>query len=220
MSPKECERCGIEYQPKRSAQKYCTPKCGYDSKRKPRELWLPPPRPCAVCEQTFNPDASLQKYCSSRCRERAKYASLKANPERYAAYLARTRTRYTPKPPRPIRTCDQAECDGKHLARGMCRKHYRAWQWAQGAESPNPAIIIMGMASLHGALFPKLKPIKVRPAVGVMAHCPWCDSLMGATSPVDRACRSCGTTVVLNEEEVSWAISERRSTVQRSPISC
>jgi hypothetical protein len=102
-------------------------------------------------------------------------------------------------------------CEQKHLARGMCRKHYRAWQYANSGDQKNPIQIIGGMASLFGAYFPKPKPIKVRVPVGVMAYCPWCDAVMGAISGGRRFCRNCGTTVVLNPEEVSWVISEKRS---------
>lgn len=109
------------------------------------------------------------------------------------------------------RTCETTGCERKHAARGMCNVHYKRWRREQGLDSTNPVAIIGGLASLHGAYFPKPKPIKVRITVGVIAQCPWCDNLMGATDPIHRACRSCGTTVVLNAEEVSWVIYEKRS---------
>lgn len=70
----------------------------------------------------------------------------------------------------------------------------------------------MGMASLHGALFPKPKPIKGRVTIGFMASCPWCDTWMGCTGEAARFCRHCGTTVQLNPEELAWVISEAHST--------
>lgn len=110
------------------------------------------------------------------------------------------------------RSCEMPDCGAKHLARGMCRQHYRKWQYDRDGDKRNPVTVIGGMASLFGAYFPKPKPIKVRVTVGAMAHCPWCDSLMAATSPTHRFCRHCGTTAELNEEEVEWVTSERRLT--------
>lgn len=170
-----------------------------------------PDRTCPQCATEFAATGP-RVYCSNRCKEAAKYERIRNDPEKWSEELARCRARYVPKPPRPIRLCDEPGCAGKHLARGLCSKHYRRWQWEQGNEARNPTTVVGAMASLFGAYFPKPKMIKVRATVGVMAHCPWCDSLMAATSPAGRACRACGTTAVLNEEEVSWVISEARLT--------
>lgn len=174
-------------------------------------------RVCEGCEAEFLAATPKARYCSQRCRGQASYLRKKATPEAWEQYLADCRKRYVPKgrPPGPAPkqvTCGVDGCDAKHLARGMCRKHYRAWQYEQDGDKRNPETVIGGMASLFGAYFPKPKPIKVRLTVGVMAYCPWCAATLAATSPTDRYCRGCGTTVVLNEEEVSWVISERRST--------
>lgn len=69
-----------------------------------------------------------------------------------------------------------------------------------------------GVAWLHGVYAPKVKVVRCRVTVGVLADCPRCDTTMGATSPTDRICPACFTTVRLNEEEVEWVTSEKRST--------
>ncbi len=149
--------------------------------------------------------------CRSANGDAAKYDQLRSDPERWSAWLAKRRATYTPKPPRPLRLCTVDDCSAKHLARGMCRKHYRSWQWANGEEVAKPTHIIGSMASLHGAYYPKPKMVKVKVATGVLAYCPACTSLMGAVDEEHRYCNSCGTTLTLNMEEVSWVISEQRS---------
>lgn len=48
--------------------------------------------------------------------------------------------------------------------------------------------------------------VECRIAIGVLVKCPTCQACMGATSPDQRTC-VCGTTVVLNPEEVAWVCS-------------
>lgn len=67
------------------------------------------------------------------------------------------------------------------------------------------------MASLHGSYFPKPKNVVCRVTVGVMTACPRCSAWMAAVNDLDRACGTCGTTLTLNAEEVSWVIYEKRS---------
>lgn len=109
-----------------------------------------------------------------------------------------------------MRVCQVEGCESKHLAKGMCRLHWRRSRYA--TEGRNPTTVLFAMVSLRGAHLPTVKPVKARVTVGVMVDCPACPDIMAASDPVRRVCRSCGTTALLNEEEVSWLTSERRST--------
>lgn len=79
-------------------------------------------------------EGSRSKYCSARCRERAKYLLLKADPERYAAMVARVNARYRRVNPEPRKRtapaqCSQDGCDRVSKTRGLCATHYnRAYQ--------------------------------------------------------------------------------------------
>ena len=185
-------------------------------------------RTCAQCPNVFKSPSAARLYCSELCKSRAKWDRRKAvyHQERAAgtvprirAYQKRRRAALGIQTMQTGITGECAHCGdcfagvlGKVYCSPTCRRRSK-----YDAENRNSTTVIMGTASLHGALFPKPKPIKVRLTCGVMAHCPWCESFMTAASPTYRACLNCGTTVELNQEEVEWAISERRSIEARKP---
>lgn len=118
-----------------------------------------------------------------------------------------------------MRTCSRPDCVRKHLAGGFCRNHYYKDRRDRGiddrknrrVDSPPQVAVLTAMASLHGAYFPTPKAVKARVTIGLMVDCPWCPDIMAALNPHDRVCRTCGTTLTLNAEEVEWLTSERRS---------
>lgn len=236
MTPDTCAHCGATYTPKRSVQKYCSPACGYDAKRKPRESWPPPSRPCVICAQEYEPASTNQKYCSDKCRERAKYHSLKSDPDRYAQYLKRMRDRYVPsgKPPGPApkqRWCGVAGCSERHLAKGMCKKHWRRDRRARGLEGRPKDIQLVGALRKNfdpvtgeldqdSVTSTKIMVHVVSPDFG-LALCPECKLPMRFSTPEIPfaymelwSCGRCAVAARLNEEEFAWVISEKRSTAQ------
>lgn len=217
MPNRTCERCDTPLLKKPGPgrwPKFC-PECRTAREARPSRHKPAPKttRTCPVCEETFEANGT-RRYCTRVCLEKAKYQRLRNDPEKWAKQLESLRARYVPRPPRPSRKpCAIDDCGYLSWAKGLCGPHYAKRRRALGLDGPkNPITVIGSTASLYGAYFPKPKRIKVRVTVGVMAFCPWCDALMAASSPIDRTCRKCGTTVTLNAEEVSWVISEKRLT--------
>ena len=118
----------------------------------------------------------------------------------------------------PPRFCDIPTCERKHLAKGLCKKHYSALQKRLHPSPTAPPIVLLDcLASLYGsAAHPKVKTVEVRllDNGGALVRCPCCSSTMAFTSDAFRTCPMCATTVVLNPEELAWVISERLSTRQ------
>lgn len=87
---------------------------------------------CARCGETFTASHG-KKFCTRKCREEAKYAELRNDPERWAAYLEKLRNGYTktsdrpgyirpaPKEPEP---CSDESCERVAKSRGLCSTHY------------------------------------------------------------------------------------------------
>lgn len=118
----------------------------------------------------------------------------------------------------PRKPCAVDDCDDRSWARGMCSRHYSKWRREQGLNNPaTPVRIIGAIVQRPCDPEPISLRVKVRVTVGPMTHCPGCSRYMTATSPTRRYCLSCGTTAVLNAEEVSWVISEKRSTAASTP---
>lgn len=112
--------------------------------------------------------------------------------------------------PGPARLCEVEGCGDVHLAKGMCRLHYRRSRYR--FERSCPEVVLKGQVSLYGVRPLRVRNIVCHIAVGVICTCPFCESPMGATSPSKRFCHGCGTTVALNPEEVEWVTFEARST--------
>lgn len=188
---------------------------------------------CRVCGLVMEPGAGARErlYCSEPCKNRAKWERRKAvyQAERAAGMTPRMRAYQTERSRRmgvrPQRTGTLESCRecggefegvlGKRYCTVTCREAAADRRERQRAGLGET--VLSGTASLFGAYAPKAKPIKVRIAVGALAFCPWCDSMLAAASDTHRACRSCGTTAELNEEEVAWAISEAHSTRTLQP---
>jgi len=97
--------------------------------------------PCPQCGDSFTAGRN-RKFCSQRCRELAKYEAMKADPEAWAAFCAKSNARYVKvadrpgytKPVRPKVPCSLDDCDRVATSRKMCTMHYRRWARATGLE--------------------------------------------------------------------------------------
>ena len=116
--------------------------------------------------------------------------------------------------PRPLRVCSVPTCERKHLAKGLCKKHYSARQKRLQPTPARSTVILDCMASLYGMAQPKVKTVDVwiLDNGGATVWCPWCSSTMAFALFDFRFCPMCATTVVLNPEELAWVISETLST--------
>lgn len=85
---------------------------------------LPPldPRPCLTCGESFQPVRRNNVYCSTPCAMAP--VRVKEREKLRAEAAARG--------PRPVRLCSREGCEGKHLARGLCGRHYRALRRSEG----------------------------------------------------------------------------------------
>ena len=232
MQSKRCDWCSIEFSPKRKGQRYCSPPCGYDAKRKPRTEWPPKdPIPCHVCGSSFYVKAANQKYCSGKCIEKVRYRKLRDDPEKWEKAKIKARARYEPRPKRTPRLCSVPDCDRKHCARGFCVRHYRQSRTASGetdghGRTAPPRILLNALAKRYdesGEFREPARETRVAVAVTgslVFVRCPNCSLShmrafeMDSFEFWDCICR---TRVRLNQEEVEWAISERRSIEARKP---
>ena len=115
--------------------------------------------------------------------------------------------------PGPAHLCEILTCDGKHLAKGLCKKHYSARHKRLKPTPTRSTVILDCIASLYGMAQPKVKTVDVwiLDNGGATVWCPWCGSTMAFALPEFRFCPMCATTVVLNPEELTWVISERLS---------
>lgn len=66
--------CDNTFRPNRSTDKYCSPSCYYetrkkiDSKKRSEKSKKPKSKKCSFCEKEFTPYNSLTKFCSVNCR--------------------------------------------------------------------------------------------------------------------------------------------------------
>lgn len=178
-------------------------------------------RDCEICETPFLARFSGHKFCSESCRERAKYLRMRNDPDRWAAYLAAERASYTPALPRPERTCDEPGCGAKHLARGMCRKHYYSDRRQRGLDGSIRTDVVSAMVKHYdesGEFLGDLQHLRLlcKVPVGVIPLCPECRSWMALVPNDDdmvlRDCGKCRVRALLNAEEVECLISEARLT--------
>lgn len=211
-----CEQCDKAFTPKRRVQRYCSPECGYAAKRKPRTTFPPPPRACASCGVKYQPRAANQLYCSPRCVERAKYRRVRSDPERWAAYLAKERAKYTPAPPRPERLCDLGGCERRHFALGLCRNHYYKKRRDEGRDGGSKVELLQAQCHRWGASAPKVKSVRYRMAAGLLPDCPQCDTLMRPITGSHFICFACWTEARFNPEEVAWLVSRIRASAPPS----
>lgn len=199
--------------------------------RKSRAKPARAPHPCAACGAL----TVCPKFCCDRCNTKFQYETQKAD-GRAAAKAAKASERYRTDPEyreqirkrwtaysraagrRPRVTGEVSKCPecGGDFA-GMVNKVYCSPSCRTRASNRRlrggcPPASLFAMTSRFGAFAPRLEPITGRIAVGLIVDCPNCSQTMNATGPADRYCVGCGTTLALNPEEVSWVISEKRST--------
>lgn len=227
---RSCEECGASYQPRASRQRYCSRLC--NERRKYRRRHPLTPIPCAFCEQEFAPANGNAKYCSSACLEKAKYRKLRADPEKWAASLARLRASYVPKgrppgPPPQRVGCSEDGCEEKHLARGFCRRHYYRDRRRRGLDGAR-TYPVEGLHALVrefdrdtgdwiGEPWSASVLVKFPSATIVWVDCPKCRRFMYAHPATEALwnCSTCLLGVKLNEEEVAWLYA-KHSTEQRT----
>jgi 5-methylcytosine-specific restriction endonuclease McrA len=116
-----------------------------------------PAKQCSNCGTMF--DAKRGRiYCSPQCAEQAKYNALRADPERWDAYLARVRRGYVKKTEQPgyvhpntkHETCSIEECERKPSGRTLCSMHYKRWQRANGlGRSPSDSWSDLRRSNYH-----------------------------------------------------------------------
>lgn len=188
------------------------------------KVW-PASRDCLVCQGGFFPKAIAQIYCSAKCRDRAKYDRIRNDPDKWAAYLAKDREQYVPKV-RVTRTCGVDGCEEKHLARGMCRQHYRRARYREGLDRRKQPTLISALVKRYDEAGEFIEPATSRRVAAevsptlVFVECPDCGRVMfripNAAHDL-RDCAACRVRVMLNEEEVEWLTSEARSIERSKP---
>jgi hypothetical protein len=110
------------------------------------------------------------------------------------------------------RSCDVEGCESKHLASGMCKSHYRRKRWAEGKDGSVAVRLTLGaIVWRHSAFAPESRSLVMTVPFGPIAYCPYCPCVMQCAPNNMRWCGGCGTSLQLNAEEVSWAVSEARS---------
>jgi predicted nucleic acid-binding Zn ribbon protein len=67
-NPKNCEYCGVVFQPKTKRTRYCSRKCQNAACRPLIKLNK---KTCKCCGIKFKPKRSYQKYCSTSCSDKA-----------------------------------------------------------------------------------------------------------------------------------------------------
>ena len=204
---KTCEQCSGTFDGKRPQQRYCSPACGYAAKRKPPKVAATlGPRRCEICGIEYAPRADNQLYCSTTCRERAKYRATRTDPDRWAAYLRKARSKYEPRPRVKVdRRCEMDGCNERHFAKGLCRSHYYQARWAAGKDGATVATVTLSaMCHRWAATKPKVKRVRCRHTVGIMPECPMCSTLMRSLSGIHFICQSCWVEAEFNAEEVAW----------------
>lgn len=106
-------------------------------------------------------------------------------------------------------TCEVDGCRAPHLARGMCKSHYRRQRWADGKDGPNRTSRVPRRWIEVGALAngrPCIAAgwtISLVRCTGVWVRCPSCQAFTTALDLVVRRCEDCDVTMLLNEEELA-----------------
>lgn len=132
-----------------------------------------PTRACARCGAPI-PAVTRRRYCSRQCRLR------EAGTE-------------------PVRLCDVAGCERPHLARGMCRSHYRK---SRGWDRRPHRYELIG--ALVDGVAARLQCERVPPA-GLWVLCHGIVGIPDPARPAERWCSGCGAQILLNADELAMA---------------
>ena len=122
----KCERCAVPFEVTRRGKRFCSEKCrvraekARSRKRYRKDRDPLPRRECQGCGTRFEPTTDWNLYCSDRCKWRTKSR---------ARYVSTGRP---VGPPAKFTRCTVDGCGRKHLARGFCPGHYKAWRRSQG----------------------------------------------------------------------------------------
>lgn len=82
--PRTCVRCGVQYTPRSTNQRYCSITCR-DGERQPPSM-----RACPQCGTLFLPRVDTQRYCTSGCRTQFIAAGKPRLPEVLCAHCGKT----------------------------------------------------------------------------------------------------------------------------------
>ena len=69
---KPCPVCNKRFQPKRTNQRYCSPKCSKRHEYQAPKPSLPSARICEGCNKSFKPRHRGHRYCTFKCRDKAR----------------------------------------------------------------------------------------------------------------------------------------------------
>ena len=72
LPKKPCPFCNQRFQPKRTNQRYCSPKCSKQHEYQARTPTLEAERECKGCKKSFKPRHRGHLYCTVQCRDQAR----------------------------------------------------------------------------------------------------------------------------------------------------
>jgi hypothetical protein len=130
-------------------------------------------------------------------------------------------------PQGPERRCEIPDCSSKHLARSLCRKHYYQDRYRRGLdrrEGPEIVPALLKRYDMAGEFTSEATPRRLLARIAgqlLIPECPDCGRIMVKVpnESLDlRDCGQCRVRVLLNDEEVSWLISEEHSRRQSTRI--
>lgn len=115
--------------------------------------------------------------------------------------------------PRLHAECSIDQCTDKHLALGLCRRHWKQQRWAEGKDrSASRRKTARTHVELRAHVNGERRTViaEILRAEGERArawiHCPDCERYTAADSELERRCRNCGTSVTLVRSDYEAAV--------------